>query len=84
MEHQPIAQDLPPKPLPGQVLPDARGQCPEREQVALNGGCWVETRIADPETCGRNGYVFIRGKCYGPALTPRRKPQPTSNPQDPQ
>jgi eukaryotic-like serine/threonine-protein kinase len=82
-EQGPIAQEFPPKPLPGQIQPDARGQCPEREQVALNGGCWVEARMTDSETCERNGYVVVRGKCYSPALTPRRKPQPTSNPQDP-
>ncbi len=78
---EPVAQDLPPKPTPGQIRPDARGQCPGREQVLLNEGCWVELRITDAESCERSGYIFFKAKCYAPALAPRRKPQPTSNPQ---
>jgi serine/threonine protein kinase len=80
---QPIAQDLPPKPLPGQIRPDAKGQCPEPEQMAFNGGCWVEHLPTNVETCEQNGYVFMQDRCYAPALLPRRKPQPTSNPQEP-
>jgi serine/threonine-protein kinase len=81
---EPVAQDLPPEPFPGQIKPDARGQCPGRDQLPINGGCWVEQRTKEAEACAQNGYVLFKDRCYAPALAPRRKPQPTSNPMEPQ
>ncbi len=79
---EPIAQDMPPEPFPGQLRPDAKGRCPGQEQVPINGGCWVEQRTKETEACAQNGYVLFKERCYAPALAPRRKPQPTSNPMD--
>lgn len=79
-----IAQDTLPKPSTDQLRPDAKGQCPEQEQVPLNGGCWMELRTTDAKACERSGYVFFKARCYAPALAPRRKPQPTSEPMEPQ
>lgn len=77
-----MARDMPPKPLPGQTRPDEKGRCPGRKQVAINGGCWVETLPMDAEECTENGYVYSQGQCYSPALTPPSKPPPTSSPPD--
>jgi serine/threonine protein kinase len=74
-----IEQELPPKPRPGQLRPDAKGQCPGRKQVPINGGCWVEQLATDAEECEQNGYVLIKERCYAPALETRRKPPPTSD-----
>jgi hypothetical protein len=78
-----IGQDTPPEPFPGQLRTDAKGRCPGQEQIPINGGCWTEARAKDVEACAQNGYVFFKGRCYSPALAPRRKPQPTSDPTDP-
>ena len=72
----------PPKPFPGQMTPDARGRCPGRKQLPINGGCWVEQMVKDAEECAENGYVFFKARCYAPALDTRRKPPPTSAPSD--
>ncbi|MDY7227147.1 serine/threonine-protein kinase [Hyalangium rubrum] len=77
-----MARDMPPKPLPGQTRPDEKGHCPGRKQVALNGGCWVETLPMTAEECAENGSVYSQGRCYAPALTPPSKPPPTSSPPD--
>ncbi|MDY7227853.1 serine/threonine protein kinase [Hyalangium rubrum] len=77
-----MARDMPPKPLPGQTRPDEKGRCPGRKQVAINGGCWVETLPMAAEECMENGYVYSQGQCYSPALTPPSKPPPTSSPPD--
>jgi len=77
-----ISQDTPPKPIPGQLTPDAKGQCPGRTQIPINGGCWVELLTKDAEACAENGYVFFKARCYAPALDTRRKPPPTSAPPD--
>jgi hypothetical protein len=74
-----IGQELPPEPRPGQIRPDARGQCPGRKQVPINGGCWVESSGPAAEECEQNGYVLIKERCYAPALETRRKPPPTSD-----
>jgi len=79
-EKKPLAQEPLPKPRPGQLRPDKRGQCPGRQQVAINGGCWVESSLANAQACAESGYVFFQGRCFGPALEPPRKPQPTSSP----
>ena len=79
-EKKPIAQEPLPEPRPGQARPDKSGQCPGRKQVAINGGCWVELLQMNAEECSENGYVPFKGKCFGPAHAPPKKPQPTSNP----
>src|SRR5690349_16369748 len=43
-----MAAETIPEPQPGQTRPDAKGRCPRKRQVALNGGCWV-TVSADQE-----------------------------------
>jgi hypothetical protein len=79
---QSIAQDPSPKPFLEQLKPDARGHCPEREQVPIQGGCWVEYPAKDAAACEKNGYLFFKDRCYAPAIVRRRKPQPTSDPVD--
>jgi len=78
-----ISQDPPPEPFPGQLTPDAKGRCPGPKQIPLNGGCWVEVVPSkDAEECEKNGLVFIKERCYAPAMGSRRKPPPTSAPPD--
>ncbi|MCP3139445.1 hypothetical protein [Pyxidicoccus xibeiensis] len=74
-----IAQDLPPKPLQGQRRPDAKGRCPGKEQVAINGGCWAKLP-ADVKDCDDRGGFAYRSACYFPVMV---KPRPaTSGPAD--
>jgi hypothetical protein len=68
----------PPKPVPGQIKPDAKGRC-HKGQVALNGGCWFELKIS-PDDCPGNGVVY-RGACYSPIVPSAR--EPTSAPMEP-
>ena len=77
-----LSQDTPPKPVPGQITPDAKGQCPGRTQIPINGGCWVEQRTNDAEACEENGMIFFKDRCYAPAMGSRRRPPPTSAPPD--
>jgi serine/threonine-protein kinase len=65
-----IAVDLPPKPLRGQLRPDASGRCAHRAHVAINGACWVklDTSLKD---CV-DPYYEYKGACYGPAYPPPR------------
>jgi hypothetical protein len=79
-EAKAIGQGQPPKPFPGQFSPDAKGQCPARKQVPINGGCWLEIPASDAEECEQNGSVFFKSRCYAPAMDTRRKPQPSSSP----
>jgi hypothetical protein len=72
------AEQLPPKPLPGQLRPDARGRCPLSLHVPINGGCWMELRV-DPKKCDA-GYEY-KGGCYVPAYPPPRVP--TASPAEP-
>jgi hypothetical protein len=74
-----MAQDTPPEPQPGQARPDAKGRCPRKRQVALNGGCWVEIPFKREECEDNGGYVFKK-MCYLPFYLPGRPP--TSNPTD--
>jgi hypothetical protein len=74
-----IGQERPPEPLPEQVRPDAKGQCPGRKQVPINGGCWVEYPAANAGECEQNGLVPFKNRCYARALDSRRKPPPTSD-----
>ncbi|MBN1209497.1 MAG: serine/threonine protein kinase, partial [Myxococcaceae bacterium] len=81
-EHQALTQDTPPKPFPGQSRPDEQGQCASREQVPINGVCWVELRMKDARSCEQDGYVVLKGRCFAPAFPPRRKPPPMSGSMD--
>jgi len=63
-----------------QLQPDAKGRCPGHKQVALDGGCWVETAPMTAEACVESGYVLRQGKCYTPAVEVLQKPVPTSGP----
>jgi hypothetical protein len=73
-----IAEDTPPKPVPGQTRPDGKGLCPRKWQISLNGACWV--RFAhESEACDLlNGQMF-KGLCYMPVLLPPGR-SPTSSP----
>ena len=74
-----ITLDMPDEPFPGQVRPDARSQCPFKDVVAINGGCWVEVK-GKPENCEAFSYVY-KGACYQPVF--RRRPAtsgPTESP----
>jgi hypothetical protein len=72
-----LAEDTLPEPLPGQLRPDAKGQCPLKRQVALNGGCWVRLKLEREECEALRGYLF-KDTCHVPILAPRR--HPTSSP----
>jgi len=65
-----IAVDLPPKPLRGQLRPDASGRCAHRAQVSIQGGCWVKLAISLKD-CDEPYYVH-KGACYSPAYPPPR------------
>jgi hypothetical protein len=78
-EQEAIGQEPLPEPRPGQLRPDAKGQCPGRKQVAINGGCWLELLASGAEECVQSGYVLVKGQCYAPVLEKRRKPPPTSD-----
>ena len=71
--HAPLAEDALPEPLPGQLRPDAKGRCPRKHQVALNGACWVPMPVEreECEATGSNGKLF-KGRCYIPVLSPDR------------
>jgi hypothetical protein len=73
-----IAQELPEKPLPGQIRPDAKGQC-RKGLIAINDGCWLKAGV-ELDACPGNGYVY-RGGCYVPFFVSAR--EPTSAPREP-
>ncbi|MCY1017725.1 serine/threonine protein kinase [Pyxidicoccus sp. MSG2] len=69
-----ISVDVPPRPLSGQLRPDATGRCPIRGQVPINGGCWLKLEI-DVKDCDENyNYYVFKGACYGPAFAKPRPP----------
>jgi serine/threonine protein kinase len=74
-----LAQEPLPEPQPGQLRPDAKGQCPRKVQTALNKGCWVETSL-DRERCAELNGQMYKGLCYMPIIPPGRPP--TSSPTD--
>jgi hypothetical protein len=76
-----VALEGPPKPLPGQIKPDAKGQC-RKGQHAINGGCWMKVELGDLDDCKGmgNGFVY-KGGCYAPIFPPLR--EPTSAPVKP-
>jgi hypothetical protein len=76
---QAMTEDSLPEPLPGQTRPDDKGRCPRKQQVALNGGCWVLWERDKCEALDGNGQLF-QGRCYVPALPLSRQRPPTSSP----
>jgi serine/threonine-protein kinase len=74
----PIAEDIPPRPIPGQARPDSHGRCPYKGLVVINGGCWIKTE-EDSNDCRTAKDVYLyQGVCYVPYF---RGPRPaTSNP----
>jgi len=83
-KEEPMAQQPRAEPRLGpprrQLQPDAKGRCPGRKQVVMEGGCWVETAPMTAEACVESGYVLRQGKCYTPAVEAPQKPGPTSGP----
>jgi hypothetical protein len=77
-----MAEETPPEPFPDQKRPDANGHCPQKRQVALNGGCWLPL---EPEACealdsSGSKWQLFKGRCYVPVLShPRHRPS-TSHP----
>jgi len=73
-----IAMEVPPKPLQGQVRPNAQGRCPSKDLVIINGGCWMKLDD-ESENCTRTEYGFAyQGACYAPFM--KLPPPATSNP----
>ncbi len=82
---QSVSQDdfIPdPKQPRRQAIPDAKGRCPGRKQVAFDGGCWMRQAPMTAEDCRAGGYTFLEGKCYAPVLELPQKAVPTSAPGD--
>ena len=71
-DEQGISKDLPEQPFSNQIKPDARGRCPKKQHIAINGGCWLKLD-SDSEDCEDNGFVY-QGGCYLPARTSRKVP----------
>ncbi len=76
-----LAEETPPEPLPGQARPDAKGRCPHKQQVALNGGCWARVPL-EREECEATGGSIFKGMCYLPMTASMRSP--TSSPMNKQ
>ncbi len=75
-----IALEVPPKPLSGQLRPNAQGRCPFKNLVIINGGCWMKVDD-DSENCtgNENGFAY-QGACYMPAM--KAQSPATSDPQE--
>jgi hypothetical protein len=73
-----MAEDPLPEPVEGQATPDAKGRCPHKRQVALNGGCWTSLNVEREECESLNGQMF-KDRCYVPGV-PLKQRQPTSHP----
>jgi serine/threonine protein kinase len=74
-----MAEETPPEPQPGQTRPDAKGRCPRKQHVALNGGCWMKFSV-DQQGCAEISGHMYKGSCYLPIDPPGRPP--TSSPAD--
>ncbi len=66
LEQEVLAAEPLPVPLPGQTRPDAKGRCPHKGQVALNGGCWVKL---EREKCEA---LNLTSTCYVPVFPSER------------
>ncbi len=58
-----IILEVPKQPRPGQLRPDAKGRCPDK-QIAINGGCWAKVELS-PDHCHGTVYTY-QGGCYLP------------------
>jgi hypothetical protein len=67
-----IAYPLPDKPFLNQVRPPCRTQ---RDEVAINGGCWIALERRPP--CHEEQAEY-QGKCYMPVVKTPRPPQSLS------
>jgi serine/threonine-protein kinase len=67
----PIAQDVPPNPIPGQRQTDSKGRCPSTGQVPIQGYCWLKQAL-DRKGCDENGYLYKDGQCYAPVFRTAR------------
>jgi len=71
-----ITEEFPEQPLPGQLKPDAKGRCPNRQR-AINGGCWAKVD-SDLKDCPAIGFMY-QGACYvivrAPVTVPTSAPQ---------
>jgi serine/threonine protein kinase len=59
-----LRKQVPKKPLPGQ----AQAPCKQRNEVEINGGCWIRPEVSTPP-CGVREYEW-GGRCYYPVLAP--------------
>jgi len=59
-----IRKQVPTKPFPGQV----QAPCKQRNEVEINGGCWIRPEVSTPP-CGAREYEW-GGRCYYPVLAP--------------
>ncbi|HLL05143.1 MAG TPA: serine/threonine-protein kinase [Myxococcaceae bacterium] len=58
-----IVLEVPKTPRPGQLRPDKKGRCPDR-QIAIHGACWAKVDLS-PEHCHGNVFTY-QGGCYMP------------------
>ncbi len=74
-----MAEDTPPEPEEEQARPDAKGRCPHKRQMALNGGCWLQLSLTREECEDSGGHMF-KGMCYVPVIPTGHRHTPTSTP----
>ncbi len=74
-----LAEGTLPEPLPGQARPDAKGRCPHKRQVTLNGACWVVVEMEREKCEALSGRLF-EGTCYVPVILPGRPPTSGDDP----
>jgi hypothetical protein len=70
-----IAYPLPAKPWVGQAVEPCY---PELDEVALNGGCWMELGRRAP--CLKATQAEYKGKCYAPVTKERTAPRRSAQP----
>jgi len=68
-----MAADTLPEPLEGQATPDAKGRCPHKLQVSLNGACWAASPVNQEKCEEFSGYMY-KGLCYVPIFPKWRRP----------
>jgi hypothetical protein len=68
-----LAEEALPEPRPGQARPDAKGQCPRKQHVALNGGCWMPLKEGSTKCEDLSGDM-LEGTCFVPIFPPGRRP----------
>ncbi len=80
-----LSVDIPPKPFPGQLRPDAKGRCPGKGLITINGGCWSKLPV-ELKDCDNEASFTYKGACYAPVLSPPRPStsEPTNRANSPQ